>query len=162
MIYTLIFTIVGGSLDGTTVVNLPIPAAQDGSGEFRFGFQGGDMGIIDPAMLAPLVGAGGYLLCGVAVTAPGGNTSVALQGRIAGSVSQSIPPYTPALVADSVYTERPCYVPPFYQLVFFNDTEPPDNYVVRIDIAPLLTVKQAARALRVTRPNLLVPGAAIP
>ena len=159
MIYTLIFNITSGLLDGTTLVNQTIPAAVDGSGEFQFTVTG-NMGGIDRAMLAPLVGNGGFLWTGVGMQiGNAGNVTAGILGANAGNVAQRIPQIAlfNTTTTQPPYVERPCYVPPFYRLFFLSSAVAAAAHVIRLDIAPISGAAQAARALRVTRPNLLSP-----
>ncbi len=157
MIYSLIFTVTG-ALDGVTRVNQPIPAAEDGTGLMRFDVVG-NLGGLAWEMLEPIAGVGGYLVCGVGVQLSGGagwQLSVGIVGRTSASVMQAVRPLnqlTGTFPAQPPYVERPFYVPPEYRLCFQLDNEGGSSRVLRLDIAPL-TSKQAARALKIVRPNL--------
>lgn len=154
MIYSLIFSLSAGILDGTTVVNQTIPAAADDTGLQTIPVVG-NLGRIDPQMLWPLVGPGGFLLCGVGITVPGATTmEVGLVGRTAGSVMQMLPGFPIAAGAAIPYVERPCYVPPQYLIQIFGNRVVVGEWTVRLDIAPLKTIGQAARAQKVVRPLL--------
>ena len=164
MIYALQFNITAGILDGTTLVNLTIPAADDSTGIMQFTVAG-NMGGVDPAMLTPLVGGGGYLVCGVGLSigGAGGATpaiSAGILGRT-GNVAQRIPGIAAFVTnlpnTQPPYVERPFYVPPQYRLWFLSTAVGAAAHVIRLDIAPLGNVARAARALRVVRPNLLSP-----
>ncbi len=158
MIYSLIFT-VSGALDGVTRVIQDIPAAEDGTGLMRFTVTG-NLGGLAWEMLEPLVGIGGYLVCGVGVQLAAGagyDVRVGIVGRTSASVIQ-MPPGFPAIgtfPTQPPYVERPFYVPPEYRLAFLAANEGGAGSVVRLDIAPLRTQGQATRALRAVRPNVM-------
>ncbi len=162
MIFALQFNITNGLIDGTTLVNLAIPAADDATGIMQFTVTG-NMGGVNPDMLAPIVGPGGYLVCGIGMSIGGAGTvaiSAGILGRT-GNVAQRVPgiaAFSAVLAAGQPpYVERPFYVPPQYRLWFLSSAVAAAAHVIRLDIAPIRSVEQAARALRVTRPNLLSP-----
>ncbi len=163
MIYTLFFNMASGLLDGTTLVNLTLPAADDATGVIQIPVTG-NMGGVDPAMLQPIVGIGGYLVCGIGMSIGGAGTpaiSAGILGRTSGNVAQRVPGIaafaTNLPATQPPYVERPFYVPPNYRLWFLSTAVGAAAHVIRLDIAPIRTTQQAARALRVTRPNLLTP-----
>lgn len=167
MIYALVFNITAGALDGATLANVAIPVADDSTGLIQIPIAG-NFGGVDSAMLAPLVGNGGWLLCGIGLTIGGAgaqNVTCGLTGRNAGSVTQRIEGLAPfAAVLPGTqppYTERPAYVPPFYRFFVSAPGAGVQNHIVRLDIAPCGgDPRRAARAMKITRPlNEFSPNA---
>ena len=168
MLHTIVFSITAGQINGTTLVNLPLPAADTTTGVIAVDVgTGNNMGGVNPDMLKPLVGEGGYLVTGLGANLMAGPTTwyagIALQ--TSGNVLQAVPPFTGTGVSPSAvpWIDTPFYVPPGWRLFFLAGSDvTTGNATIRIDLLPLRDPEQAARALRCVPPGLFVPITPLP
>lgn len=168
MIHTLIFSLTNGSINGTTLVNLPLAAPDPSTGVITIDVgSGNNMGGVNPDMLKPLVGEGGYLVTGLGANLMAGPTTwyagIVLQTN--GSVLQAVPPFNGVGVSPGAvpWIDTPFYVPPGWRLFFLAGSDvTAGTATIRLDILPLRDPEQAARGLRCVPPGLLQAISPIP
>lgn len=159
MLQTLLITVNTG-FDGLTSFGLPDPSPVATPETGIIPFSVGLAGILDPASLARLVGRGGWLLAGLAVTlTPGSTVQIGLIAPSTFSTVQVLVDNS-ALAFNPRYVYRPTYMPAGWRLLFRTVDEDPTPATIRIDLCPLRDAKIAARAIAATRLFELIPVAA--